>query len=421
MKILLKKVEVVDPASSFHGQVVDILVNRVRIEQIDKTVIAEDAQIFDCGGLSISLGWMDLQTTVGDPGFEYKEDVASLAASAAHGGFTSVCVLPNTQPVIQSKEGVSYLKNKAQFSIVELNVIGALTKDAAGKDLTEMIDMMEQGAVAFSDGKNGTAHAGVLLKGLQYLYKAGKTVITRPFDPYLCADGLVHEGVTSTMNGMKGIPSVAEVITIKRDLEILEYAGGKLHFSAISTKQGVDLIREAKSKGLNVTCDVAVPNLVLNDESMINFDTHYKVFPPLRSESDRKGLIQGVIDGVIDCIVTDHSPQDVDAKKLEFDYADFGMIGLESAFGLLISKVPEIPVGVVIEKLTSSPRKILGLECPRIEEDQITSLTLFDKNEEWEFTQDDIKSKCSNTPFLGEKLKGRAKYIINKGQVQQVS
>ena len=419
MKILLKQIEVVDSTSEFNHQVVDILIVDGVIQDINKNISVNDAELIDQEGLSVSSGWCDMQVSSGDPGLEYKEDVDSLLAAAAKGGFTTVCMLPNTQPVIQSKEGVVYLKAKAHGALVNLKVIGALTKDCKGKDLTEMFDMIHQGAVAFSDGKEGTTHSGIVLKGLQYLYKNNKVLITRPFDKYLSHDGLMHEGIQSTLNGMKGLPSIAEYTIVKRDLDLLKYAGGRLHFSAISSKESVELIKEAKENGLQVTCDVAVPNLLLTDAALADFDTNAKVFPPLRSEADRLALIEGLMDGTIDCIVSDHSPQDVDAKKLEFDYADFGMIGLESAFALLMSCEPKLSLDLIVEKLTRNPKNILGLSNTSITQGQKADLTIFSKSEKWTFSKNDIVSKCDNTPFLGRDLNGRVKAVINNGQLQK--
>jgi dihydroorotase len=351
----------------------------------------------------------------GDPGFEHREDMESGLSAAASGGFTGVALLPNNRPVTDSKNAIRYLHSRAKGSPVEVYPIAAVTKGAEGEDLSEMIDLHTSGAVAFSDGVNSIRSTDIVLKSLQYLQKFDGVLIQRPVDHDLAMFGTVHEGKVSTSLGLKGIPSVAEEIVIERDLRLLEYGGGKMHFGLISSKGSVKLIRNAKKK-FEVTASVAAQQLMFNDKSLMDFDTNYKVDPPFRSESDLKALKKALDEGVIDVVCSGHDPQDIEGKRLEFDLAEFGAIGLQTVFPTLIALSKEIKLDKLLDAISTNPRKILGLEVPEISEGSEANLTLFDPDMMWKFDQNSNRSKGVNSPYFGIPLQGKAVGIFNRNQ-----
>ena len=316
MEFLIRQAEIIHPSSIFHKTKKDILIVNGIIKSISDLIDFEGT-VLSSPNLKVSLGWMDTRANYCDPGMEHKEDLESGANLAMSSGFTDVAILPNTNPVISNKNALSYFKRFNKISSVQLHPIAALTENCEGKELTEMIDLQNSGAKAFSDGTNPIWHSNVFIKGLQYLQKFDGLLIDRPEDKYLTSYGQMNEGKTSTYLGIRGIPYLAESLSIYRDLKLLEYAGGKLHLSLISTKEGIDLIRNAKSKGLNVTCDVGVNYLRFEDSDLNYYDTNLKVNPPYRLQSDREALIEGLFDGTVDFIVSDHLPQDVESKKLQ--------------------------------------------------------------------------------------------------------
>ncbi|ARS34214.1 dihydroorotase [Pontibacter actiniarum] len=415
MKVLLRAATIYNPQSEFHLQQQNILIENGTIayigpdEQHADKVIARD-------GLCVSAGWVDMHAFAGEPGLEYKEDLESLAAAAVAGGFTEVLLLPNTEPVVQTKSAISYIKNRSQSLPVTFLPAGAVTVEAAGKDLTEMIDLHRAGAVAFTDGTHPLQGADVMLKALQYLQTFNGVLLNKPEHTRLTENGQMHEGEASTRLGMKGIPALAEEVTVTRDLQLLRYTGGKLHFSLISTAAAVASIRKAKEEGLEVTCDVASYQAAFTDETIEPFDTNYKVAPPFRSAADAAAIKEGLKDGTIDVLVSGHVPQDVEAKKLEFDLAEFGIINLETAFAVAHTTL-ELPLGALLEKLTTNPRRILGLPEVRLAVGEAANLTLFNPHITWEPTAENTKSKSYNSPFFGQQLKGRALGTIHRGQL----
>lgn len=415
MDILLKQVEIVDRQSPWHGKKVNIGLKDGRIVAVgDEEPEAE--KIIDAQGLMLSIGWADMQANFADPGHEHKEDLTSGASAAAKGGFTDVALVPNTNPAVQSKNEITYIHSRNGRLVTQLHAIGAVTLDTKGEELTEMIDMYEAGAVAFSDGENPLWHTDICLKALLYLQKFDGLLINKPYDRLLTAFGTMHEGVNSTIMGMKGMPSLAEELAITRDLDILTYTGGKLHFSNISTAGSVELIRKAKEWGLDVTCDVAAHQLMFNDGSFPDFDTNYKVNPPFRTQTDVDALVEGLRDGTIDVIVSGHSPQDEESKKLEFDNAEFGIIGLQTVLPILVYLGDKLDLASALEKITVAPRKRLGLEVPKIEVGEEANLTLFDPKEKWVLDDRTNKSKSKNSPFYGKELVGRPLAVFNKGK-----
>lgn len=422
MKLLIRSVRVVDKKSAFNGQVKDILVAGGKIEKIGEGIEADGAEIIEANGLYVSAGWLDMRVQARDPGFEHKEDLKSVREAAARGGFTEIVLLPNTQPVVDSKDTLNYIRHSASGGLVTLRPAAAVTRKTEGEDFTEMMDLHEAGAVAFTDGEHPVQNADLLLKTILYLRPLNALLMNRPEDRQLTLYGQMHEGVTSTLIGMKGMPSLAEEMMLIRDLKLLEYAleqntynteAPVLHISLVSTTQAVELIREAKAKGLPVSCDVAAHQLAFEDKDLLGFDTNLKVNPPFRSSAELQAIRDGLADGTIDAIVSDHNPQDEESKNLEFDHADFGITGLETAFSLAIMH-SNLAVEDIVDKLTAAPRRILRLPEVALEAGAEANLTFFEPDAEWAF--DKSYSKSKNTPFLGQTLKGRVRGVINNGK-----
>src|SRR6267378_9026 len=415
MKILIQSAEIIDAGSPFHRKKKNVLINAGRIAEIgDKNYSAD--KVIKAEGMILSAGWLDLGAFVGDPGLEHKEDLSSLAKAAAAGGFTEVAVLPNTHPPIQSKNEVSYIIQNNDNRLVQIHALASVTKNNKGEELTEMIDLHEAGAVAFTDGLKPVWHTDIFLKALQYLQKFDGLLIDHPEDIWLNLFGQMNEGVNSTMLGLKGMPKIAEEVAVSKNLKLLDYAGGRLHFAKISTAKTVGLIRTAKKKGLNVSCDVPVYQALLDDSLLHDFNTHYKVNPPLREKSDNEALIKGLNDGTIDVLSSGHVPQDDESKNLEFDLAEFGIINLQTFGSQLASLSKWVAMESLIEKVTSNPRKILGLSLPTIDVDAKANLTLFDPSLEYTFTQDDNLSKSKNSPWLGSTLTGKVVATFNNSR-----
>jgi len=427
MQLLIRSARVVDAASPFHGQLRDIQIENGLIRQIGENLEAQDGvRVLEADNLHVSTGWVDLRVLAQDPGFEHKEDLTSVCRAAAAGGFTDIALLPNTQPVIDSKGTLGYVRRMAEGQPVSVHVIAAITKKAAGEDFTDMLDLHHAGAVAFSDGHHPLQNPDLLLKTLQYLQPIDGLLMNRPEETMLTRFGQMHEGIQSTLLGLKGIPALAEELMIERDLRLLDYvmatepatdeAGSLppvLHFSTISTARSVELIRQAKAQGARISCDVAAHQLLFDDSALAGFDTNLKVNPPFRSADDVSALWTGLADGTIDAIVSDHTPQDAESKNLEFDQADFGIIGLETAVVSVLSQQRGLSIEQIIDKLTTRPRQILRLQPLRIDEGQPASLTLFDPSSAW--TYDQTQSKSRNSPFFGHTFASRVVGIVHQG------
>jgi dihydroorotase len=417
MELLLKSVKVVDSRSPFNGQIVDILIKNNQIKQVGSNISVDSAEIFEVEGACVSIGWCDIGTQTGDPGFEHKEDLKTVAKAAAHGGFTHLGTASTTNPVSHSKSEILYTIHNTHSELVDFHPIGALTHDNNGKDISEFHEMNEVGAVGFSDSFHAVQHSGVLLRTLLYAKSFAGTVYNQPLDEQIAAGGYVHESEHSIRYGMKGIPSLAESMMVQRDLYLLEYTDSKLHLSNISTKESVDLIREAKAKGLNVTASVNPMNLYFTNDILDNFDTNYRVNPPIREKSDQLALIEGLKDGTIDCIVSNHRPQDLESKRLELMYADDGVIMLETAFSVsLAATADKLTLEDLIEKITHQPRTILGINAVHINENEIADLTIFHPSTEWTYSKSAIQSKSKNSPFIDKALKGKVLGVVNNGQ-----
>ncbi len=418
MNILIKSVTVIDPHSAHNGKKVDLLVEKGIITEIKASIKADkNYKVIESSDLCVSPGWLDMQANFRDPGFEYKEDLQSGAKAAAQGGFTGVCVMPGTNPPLHSKTQIDYVLNKTRNNLVDVYPVGCISDGHEGKELAEMYDMKQSGAIAFSDDKKAVKDAGLLVRALQYSSNINSFIITHCDDKTISHDGKMHEGETSTRIGLKGIPALAEEIMVQRNLAILEYTGGKLHFPTISTKGSVELIKQAKAKGLRVSAGVAAHNLLLEDTSLAEFDTHYKVNPPLRGKEDLEALKRGLSNGTIDVIVSDHSPEDIENKDLEFDFAASGITSLETAYASANTALTKLSRETIVEKLAVQPRKILGIKLPLIKEGQEANLTVFDPSLKWKFENKHIQSKSRNTPFIGSTFTGKAIAVLNNKQV----
>ncbi len=410
MNLLFRNAIITDKHSQYNNKTVDVKVEAGIITQIGNNITAEPHfEVIELENLHISRGWFDSSVSFGEPGYEDRETLANGLNTAALSGFTDVAVQPNGNPIADTQADIHFLLGKAANTATSVHPIGALTKGSNGSDIAELFDMKNAGAVAFGDYNKAIADANIAKIALQYVQDFDGLVIAYAQDDKIKGKGVVHEGIVSTRLGLKGIPALAEELQIARNLFLLEYTGGKMHIPTISTAKSVQLVKEAKAKGLNVTCSVAVHHLVLTDEVLIDFDTRYKVTPPLRPESDRQALIAGVLDGTIDLITSDHNPIDIENKKMEFDLAKNGSIGLESAFGALLTI---FPLEVVIEKLTAG-KKLFGTEDHVIAEGKPASFTLFNPEVKYTFGKQNILSKSKNSAFLGVELQGKAYGIYN--------
>ncbi|HUH26149.1 MAG TPA: dihydroorotase [Flavobacterium sp.] len=402
MNILIKNATIVDSSSEFNLKQVDIKIENGVIIAIASNLDAAGFETVSFDNLHVSSGWMDASVAFGEPGFEDRETIDNGLTTAAKSGFTHIAYQPNTNPVIDNQSVVSFVKSKAVYHATSLHPIGAFTNNQEGTDLSEMFDMQNAGAIAFGDYKKNISNANLLKIGLQYVQDFDGTLIAYCNDTTIKGKGVVHEGIVSTTLGLKGIPALAEELMVARNLFLLEYTGGKMHIPTISTKKSATLIREAKTKGLNVTCSVAVHNLVLTDAVLTEFDTRYKVNPPLRTVEHQNALIEAVLDGTIDIITSDHCPLDIEHKKMEFDLAKDGTIGLESAFGALLTK---LPLEVVVEKFQAA-KSIFLHKNSSLRIGEKADITLFNPLKEWTFTKNDILSKSKNSAFLNQPMKG---------------
>jgi dihydroorotase len=413
MNLLIKSATITDPNSTFNQQTTDILIEDGVIVKI-AAAIKSDAEVFDASGMHLAPGFFDLNCNIGELGLETKEDLQSGTKAAAAGGFTGLALMPNTQPPVHSKSEVEFILNKAKGNLVDIYPLGTISHKCEGKDMAEMYDMHQSGAKAFTDGKHPIQDAGLMERALLYVQGFGGLVFSYPEDRAIAGKAKVHEGEVSTLLGMKGIPALAEELMIARDLYLAEYTESKIHFTTVSTAQSVDLIRQAKAKGLKVTCDVAAHHLVLTHHDLLGFDSQYKVKPPLRTQNDVDALISGLKDGTIDAIVSQHTPHEIEFKDVEFEVAEFGMIGLQTALSLALQA--GLPVDLLVQKLSVGPRQILNLAVPHIAEGQKANLVVFDAKQQWAYTKQNNQSKSYNSPFIGKQLTGKVLLTCNNKQ-----
>ncbi|MEZ4699598.1 MAG: dihydroorotase [Rhodothermales bacterium] len=419
--VLLKGGSVLDPVSG-RLEKKDVLIRGGRIAAVGAGLTAGDVPVYDCTDRLISPGWMDMHVHLREPGFEYKETVATGCAAAAFGGFTAVACMPNTNPPIHTRDVVEFVIERGASTPVDVYPIACVSRDRAGHELTEMADLVEGGAVAFSDDGAPVQNAGLMRRALEYSSMLGRPIVNHMEEKTLNPGGHMFEGDVSTRLGIPGIPCLAEEVMIARDILLAEFTKGHVHVAHISTKGAVELVRRAKERGVPVTAEVCTHHFTLSDEEVerTEFSTNTKMHPPLADAASVEAMKEGLRDGTIDAICTDHAPHASFEKEVEYIEAPFGILGLETAWGLTGREIIEpgvLPIAQAVYKLTVAPRRILGIPVPEIKDGQPANLTIFDATTHWVFEKEHIKSKSANTPFVGARMVGRAWAIYNKGQL----
>lgn len=412
-KILIKSARIIDIQSPFHGQAVDVLIENGVIHQIQTGIEGDFDQTLDVEGICVSPALMDVGTFVGDPGLEHRENFESLEKQALNGGYSDLLCLPNTNPAMDTKSAIQYMLKQTKDMLVNFHPIGAVTKSCAGEDIAEMIDMHHAGSLAFSDGIHSIKDTGVLMRALQYAKHFNGLVLNFSDDKHLSAGGQMHEGKVSTSLGLKGIPSLSEYVSVYRDIQLAEYCDAPLHIMNISTKESVALIAEAKVRGVQITASVAVLNLLQTVDALAAFSTDHKVQPPLRSESDRLALIDGVKTGVIDLITSNHRPYESELKSLEYTYAEFGAAQIETAFSAAYTALNgAMTLEQIVEIMANKPRQLLGMERITIDLGQKAELFLYRADEEYVMQKENSRAIAFNNPLFGEQLKGKVYWTI---------
>jgi dihydroorotase len=416
MKILLQQVQIADPHSPHNGTTKDILIIDGVIDKIDNDIKDNSATYFNAENTIASPGWVDIFSHACDPGYEFRETLETCAEAAAAGGFTELFTLPDTNPVTDSKTQVEYISQKSQRLQINVHPIGAVSKKREGKELSEMYDMKQSGAIAFTDGLQPVQNAGLFLKALQYVKSFNGVIIQLPQDKSINTSGLMNEGIISTRMGLQGIPSLAEELIIARDIELLRYTNSSLHITGITTAKSVELIQAAKNEGLNISCSVTPYHLFFCDEDLQSYNSNLKVNPPLRNRSDMFALRDAVVNGYIDCIASHHLPQDWDDKTCEFEYAKPGMIGLQTCYAAIQTALPVLSAEQIANLFSLNARKIFGLQGSSIKEGNRGDITLFNTNE-FIFTKEKNKSRSQNSAFINIPFKGNVLGIVSKGNL----
>lgn len=417
MNLLLKGVIIADPNSKYDQQTCDVRIQQGIIVAISNQLSEEDQEeVLALSGSYLSPGFFDMNCSTGDPGYETKEELWTAAEAAKAGGFTGIAVLPQTNPVVQSKSQVEYILNKSRGSLVDVYPVGAVSKDLEGKELSEMYDMKQAGAVAFSDGSKPIADDGFMSRALQYAQGVNALLMVHPENKSIAGKSQINESKTSVLLGMKGLPALAEEMQISRDIFLASYHQSPVHISNVSTAGAVALIKKAKQEGVKITSDVAAHQLVFTEDLLNDFDSNYKVKPPLRGEEDVMALKAGLRDGTIDAVCSQHRPQEIEHKAVEFEIASYGIIALQTVLPLLLQA--GLTAGEIAEKLAVAPRRLLSLPVPVIEEQAVANFTVYHPEEEWEFNSNTNKSKSSNSPLMKTILKGKVKAVYNNKQFQ---
>lgn len=419
MDILLQQVKVIHEGSAFHNKKVDILIKDGVIKKINKSLNKpKDVPVWSKPNAHVSIGWLDIGTQIGEPGYEHRETISSISQAAAAGGFTGISCFPNTNPCLDGKSQIQYVQQRALGEAIDLYPIGSISKSCQGEEMTEMIDMHHAGAVAFSDGDHSIEKNGLLLRALEYANSINGLIISSPQENTISKNGVMNEGKTSIMLGLPGIPDMLEKLMTIRDVELCKYAEGRMLIHGISTPDSLNVIKAAKKNKVQVQSSISYMHLVADETQLENFDPNYKLMPPLRTESQRKSMVKAVENGDVEVIHSQHIPIEKEGKEKEFYYADFGSIGLETCFAAMNTIChKELSLTTIIRCLSTGPREVLQLPIEEIKVGEKANLTLFDPKLKWTYSQDEIKSKSSNSPFLDVPLVGKVLAIINKNQI----
>ncbi len=413
MKVLIKHATITDPSSPHHQTQQDILIEDGIVQQIQPSIDHVSGTVIELPGLYISPGWIDIFSNFCDPGFEFKESLETGANAAAAGGFTTVFVLPNTKPVVDNKAQVEYIVQKSKSLPVTIIPIGAITKNTEGRELAEMYDMQNSGAVSFSDGTVPLQSSGIMVKALQYVKSFGGVIIQVPDDTSIVPSGLMNEGIVATRLGLPGKPALAEELIVARDLKLAAYTRSKLHLTAITSSRSLQYIKRAKEEGVQVTCSVTPHHLYFCDEDLVDYDTNLKVNPPFRTRTEMMALREALEDGLIDCIATHHQPHEYDSKTVEFEFARNGMTGLETCYAVLKTIFPYVHEERWTEMLSLHPARIFGLQSRSVNVNQPAHFTLYQPGARSTLTAANTRSRSGNSPFTGKELQGKVAGIIN--------
>ena len=420
MKTLIKGGRVIDPANKI-DKIADVLVEDGRIAAVGENLPSEGAEVFEAEGKIVSPGLIDMHVHLREPGQEAKEDFGSGSRAAAAGGYTRVATMPNTRPVIDNSALVKAMQKRAEEdAVVHVEIIGAVTKGQQGEEMAEMGDMVQAGAIAFSDDGHFTRSAKVLLNCYDYLRTFDKVIINHEEETSLVEEGVMNESHRSAMLGMKGRPTVAEDIAVARDVMLAEYADARVHVAHISSGRAVDIVRQAKARGVKVTAEVTPQHLTMTDDLVELFDSSTKINPPLREQKDVDAVLAGLLDGTIDCIVTDHSPHAQEEKDREYMYAPSGFPGLETAVGVLLTDLVHTgkrDIAMMIEKMTAAPARIFGINAGSLAEGMPADITVIDPELEWTVDDKKFYTKGSHSPFVGRRLKGKAVMTFVDGRL----
>jgi dihydroorotase len=415
MNLVITGVTIADPNSPFNQKINDVRVTAGRISEIGNNLqTGEGEEVFDGEGCYLSPGFFDLNCSIGDPGYETREDIQTATAAAAAGGFTGIAVLPNTQPPLHSKAEIEYVLNRAKNNLVAVYPMGAISRDLEGKELAELFDMQQAGAVAFTDGNRPIIDDGFMSRALQYAKGFDALLMVYPENTSIAGKSQINESKTSVLLGMKGVPALAEEMQVSRDLFLAAYHESPVHISTVSTAGAVALIKKAKRDGIQVSCDVAAHHLVFTEELLNDFDSNYKVKPPLRAKADIKALLSGLREGTIDAVTSQHRPHEIEHKDVEFEIAAYGILGLQTALPLLLRA--GLDPQQIAQKLSISPRKILKLEIPVLEENTEANFCVYNPLERWKYDAAANHSKSNNSPLLNQTLTGKVKLVYNNNQ-----
>lgn len=415
--VLISGATLLLPEHPQHRKKVDILIKNGKIKELGTVsdISEKGLKVIDANGKYVSPGFFDLNANFGEPGYETKEDLVTGVATAAAGGYTGVAVHPNTNPAIYTRSEVALIVNSTKGEVVDVYPVGAISKKRQGEELAELYDMKLAGAIAFSDGDRSVQQAGVMSRALLYSKGFGGLVISFAQDESIAGGNKMNEGVVSTYLGMKGVPNLAESLMVSRDLGLAAYNDAPIHFTTVSTEESVDIIKQAKKKGVKVTCDVSAHSLIFTDEDVRSFDSNYKVSPPLRTQKDVKALLKGLKDGTIDAIVSQHTPHEIEFKNVEFHIAKDGISALQTVLPFLIKA--GLSADQIVEKLAINPRTIVGIAIPKFDIDEEANLVIFDMDEKWLYDEKSNLSKGDNNPWFGQELTGKALVVVNNNKL----